>query len=70
MNKRTLKVVFYHFKDNKNATRCFETDETLKEIFGDMRGNNAVLDAIYTKESEKVTLYSNNLTKSDIYANL
>lgn len=63
---------FYHCKDRKNATysTIYENGATVSQIKSDMRGNNAVLDAIYNSETNKVALYSKNLTKGDVYANL
>lgn len=64
------KIVFYHFKDTKDATHAYRTSDSVRQIKSDMHGNTAVLDAIYYVEGESVTLYSNNLTKSDVYANV
>ena len=42
-----MKQAFYHFKDNKNATHIYKTNDALKQIKSDISLNGAVLDAIY-----------------------
>lgn len=69
MNKNTLKVAFFHFKDNKDATHTYESNDGVKQIKDTMRCNEAVLDAILYVETNEITTYTNNITKSDIFAN-
>lgn len=65
-----MKNVFYHFKDNKNATHIYKTNDELKQIKSDLSGNGAVLDAIYNDNTKLVTLYSKNLTIEDVIYNV
>lgn len=65
-----MKKVFYHFKENKNATHIYETADALKQIKSDISCNGAVLDAIYNEQTQTVTLYSKNLTKEDVLYNI
>lgn len=67
MNK--FKQVFYHIKGYFDCTHIWRVDDSVKQIKSDIIGNGCVLDAIYYEDSNKVTLYSKNFTKSDIFAN-
>ena len=65
-----MKQVFYHEKGKVDCTHIWRTEDSVKQIKSDMYGNCCVLDAIYFEETERVTLYSKNFTKSDIYGNI
>lgn len=70
MNKCTQKVVFYHMKGHTTATHSYMCDSSVKEINHECLANEAVLDAIFYVEDEKVTTYSNNVTRKDVYDNV
>ena len=63
---------YYHCKDYKNATFCatYDNGTSIRQIKNDMKGNNAVLDAIHNSKNNQVTIYSKRLTKGDVQANM
>ena len=63
---------FYHSKKFTNTicTLAYEKGTAISKIKSDMRHYNVVLDAVYNSDTNKVTLYSKNLTKENVYYSL
>lgn len=64
-----MKQVFYHFKKEVNRTFIYRTNDSIKQIKEDIKGNGGVIDAILYERNAKITLYTNKFWASDILNN-